>query len=168
MHRLILMRHANADRAPGPGRDRDRPLSPTGRLDAARMGRALAARGLRPDRALVSSATRTSETWDLLHDALGDVEVRHEAALYNAGPDVLRRYVEASEDEVGCLMVVAHNPGVHLLAVEYLIESAASPAILDRLSGGFEPGSAAVFTVDPAGRCTWEGLLEPATVGAGE
>lgn len=168
MHRLILMRHANADRAPGPGRDRDRPLSPTGRLDAARMGRALAARGLRPDRALVSSATRTSETWDLLHDALGDVEVRHEAALYNAGPDVLRRYIEASEDEVGCLMVVAHNPGVHLLAVEYLIESAASPAILDRLSGGFEPGSVAVFTVDPAGRCTWEGLLEPATVGDGE
>ncbi|MDI1280871.1 MAG: phosphohistidine phosphatase [Brevundimonas sp.] len=165
MHRLILMRHATAERAPGPGRDRDRPLSATGRLDAARMGRALAARGLRPDRALVSSATRTSETWDLLHDALGDVEVRHEPALYNAGADVLRRFVEASEDEVGCLMVVAHNPGIHLLAVEYLIESAASPSILDRLSGGFEPASVAIFTVDAAGRCTWEGLLEPGTVG---
>ena len=113
----------------------------------------------------MSSATRTSETWDLLHDALGDVEVRHEAALYNAESDVLRRFVEASEDEVGCLMVVAHNPGIHLLAVEYLIESAASPSVLDRLSGGFEPGSVAIFTVDPAGRCTWEGLLEPGNVG---
>lgn len=165
MHRLILMRHASAERASGPGRDRDRPLSAAGRLDAARMGRALAARGLRPDRALVSSATRTSETWDLLHDALGDVEVRHEPALYNAEADVLRRFVEASEDEVGCLMVVAHNPGIHLLAVEYLIESAASPSVLDRLSGGFDPASVAIFTVDPAGRCTWEGLLEVGTIG---
>jgi phosphohistidine phosphatase len=166
MHRLILMRHANA--APGPGRDRDRPLSAVGRIDAARMGRALAARGLRPDRALVSAATRTRETWDLLHDALGDVEVHHEAALYNAGADVLRRFVETAEDEVGCLMVVAHNPGIHLLALDYLAESAASPAILDRLAGGFEPGAVAVFTVDPAGRCTWEGLLEPRTVGEGQ
>ena len=93
------------------------------------------------------------------------MEVRHEPALYNAEADVLRRYIEASEDETGCLMVVAHNPGIHLLAVEYLIESAASPSILDRLSGGFEPASVAIFTVDPAGRCTWEGLLEAATVG---
>ena len=96
MHRLILMRHASAERAPGPGRDRERPLSAGGRLDAAGMGRALAARGLRPDRALVSSATRTRETWDQMHEALGDAEVRHEPALYNADTDVLRRFVEAS------------------------------------------------------------------------
>ncbi len=49
MHRLILMRHASAEREPAPGRDRDRPLSAAGRLDAARMGRVLANRGLRPD-----------------------------------------------------------------------------------------------------------------------
>ena len=161
MQRLILMRHAEAERAAGSGRDRDRALSARGRTDAAAMGRALAARGMRPDLALVSPAARTRQTWDLLHDAFGDVQIRDYEALFNGGADVLRRLVEDAEDEAGCLMVVAHNPGVHLLAVEYLVESAASPSALDRMSGGFPPGAAAVFAVDPAGRCTLEGYLQP-------
>lgn len=161
MQRLILMRHAEAERAAGSGRDRDRALSARGRADATAMGRALAARGMRPDLALVSPAVRTRQTWDLLHDAFGDVQVREDEPLYNGGAGILRGFVEAAEDEAGCLMVVAHNPGVHLLAVEYLVESAASPALLDRMSGGFPPGAAAIFTVDVAGRCAFEGFLQP-------
>lgn len=161
MQRLILMRHAEAERASGSGRDRDRDLSARGRSDAALMGRALAARGVRPDLALVSPASRTRQTWNLVHDALGDVQVREDEPLYNGSADTLRRHIEAVEDEAGCLLVVAHNPGVHLLAVEYLIESAASPSVLDRMSGGFPPGAAALFMVDVAGRCTFEGFLQP-------
>ncbi len=160
MQRLILMRHAEAESA-APGRDRDRPLSARGRTDAAAMGRALAARGWRPDLALVSPATRTRQTWDLVHDAFGDVQIRDDEALFNGGADTLRRLVGDAEDEAGCLMVVAHNPGVHVLAVEYLIESAASPSALDRMSGGFPPGAAAIFAVDSAGRFTLEGHLLP-------
>lgn len=165
MQRLILMRHAEAERAAGPGRDRDRALSARGRQDAVAMGRALAARGLRPDLALVSPALRTRQSWDLLHDAFGDVEVREDEALYNGGAETLRRLIESAEDEAGCLMVVAHNPGVHLLAVEYLVESAASPSVLDRMSGGFPPGAGAVFAVDVAGRCAFEGFLQPRDLG---
>ncbi len=161
MQRLILMRHAEAERAAGSGRDRDRVLSARGRADAAAMGRALASRGMRPDLALVSPAARTRQTWELLHDAFGDVQVREDEPLYNGDSSALRRLVEAGEDEAGCLMVLAHNPGVHALAVEYLVESAASPAVLDRMSGGFPPGAAAVFTVDVAGRCAFEGFLQP-------
>lgn len=126
------------------------------------MGRALAARGMRPDLALVSPAVRTRETWDLLHDAFGDVEVREDEPLYNGAADALRLLIEAAEDHAGCLMMVAHNPGVHLLAVEYLTEGAASPAVLERMSGGFPPGAAAIFSVDAAGRCVFEGFLQPA------
>lgn len=165
MQRLILMRHAEAERAAGSGRDRDRVLSARGRKDAAAMGRVLSAQGMRPDLALVSPAARTRQTWELLHDAFGDVQVRDDEPLYNGGSDVLRRFVEAGEDEAGCLMVVAHNPGVHLLAVEYLVESAASPSVLDRMSGGFPPGSAAIFTVDVAGRCAFEGFIQPRDLG---
>ena len=165
MQRLILMRHAEAEGPAGSGRDRDRALSARGRADAAAMGRTLAGRGMRPDLALVSPAVRTRQTWDLLHDAFGDVQVREDEPLYNGGSDILRRYVEATEDEAGCLMVVAHNPGVHLLAVEYLVESAASPAVLDRMSGGFPPGAAAIFTVDVAGRCVFEGFIQPRDAG---
>ena len=166
MQRLILMRHAEAERAAASGRDRDRALSGRGREDAAAMGRALAARGLKPDLALVSPSTRTTQTWELARDAFGDVEVRDDDPLYNGSADILRRLVESAEDEAGCLMVVAHNPGVHVLAVEYLVESAASPAILDRMTGGFPPGAAAVFAVDAAGRCTLEGFLQPRDLAA--
>ena len=167
MHRLILMRHAQAESsAPSGGGDEARPLSAAGRSEAALMGRALAERGLKPDLALVSSAVRTRQTWDQMHDALGDVEVRDQAALYNASADVIRRFVEGCEDEAGCLLILAHNPGVHVLAVEYLIESAASPAVTDRLSGGFPTGAAALFTVDVAGRCAFEGFLTPRSLGA--
>ena len=165
MQRLILMRHAEAERAAGSGRDRDRVLSARGHTDAAAMGRARAGRGMRPDLALVSPAARTRQTWDLLHDAFGDVQVREDEALYNGSSETLRRFVEAGEDEAGCLMVVAHNPGIHLLAVEYLVESAASPALLDRMSGGFPPGAAAIFTVDVAGRCSFEGFIQPRDLG---
>jgi len=165
MQRLILMRHARAEKTSASGHDRDRPLSDRGRADAAAMGRALAARDMRPDLAIVSPAARTRQTWDLLHDAFGDVQLREDESLYNGGAETLRRFVEAGEDEAGCLMVVAHNPGVHLLAVEYLVESAASPAVLDRMSGGFPPGAAAIFTVDVAGRCAFEGYIQPRDLG---
>lgn len=167
MHRLILMRHAQAETsAPSGGGDEARPLSAAGRAEAVLMGRALAERGLKPDLALVSGAVRTRQTWEQMHDAFGDVEVRDEAALYNAGSDVIRRFVENSDDEAGCLLILAHNPGVHVLAAEYLIESAASPAVVDKLSGGFPTGAAALFTVDVAGRCTYEGFLTPRSLGA--
>ncbi|ALJ09722.1 MAG: SixA phosphatase family protein [Brevundimonas aurantiaca] len=165
MHRLILMRHAQAEPNSPSGGDEARPLSAVGRNEALLMGRALAERGLKPDLALVSSAVRTRQTWEQMHDAFGDVEVRDEPRLYNAPADVLRGFVEASEEEAGCLLVLAHNPGVHALAGDYLSESAASPAILDRLAGGFPTGAAALFTVDAAGRCTYEGFLTPRTLG---
>lgn len=167
MHRLILMRHAQAEASSPSGGDEARPLSAVGRNEALAMGRALAERGLKPDLALVSSAVRTRETWEQMHDALGDVEVREEPRLYNAPAEVLRRFVEDNEEQAGCLLILAHNPGVHVLAGDYLNESAASPAILDRLAAGFPTGAAALFTVDVAGRCAYEGFITPRSLGAG-
>ena len=155
------MRHARAGAAVAGGGDRQRPLTDDGRDDAARVGRALAERGFAPDHALVSDATRTHQTWDLASDSFGDVEVRIDRALYDASSDALRRLVEGAEDQAGCLMVVAHNPGVHQLAVDYLIEAAASPGVIDRLTAGFPPGAAALFQVDVAGRPLFHGLVLP-------
>lgn len=160
MQRLIIMRHAQAEKS-ADGGDIDRPLSKHGRADALAMGQALAERGLHPDTVLVSSATRTHQTWDAVSQAMGDVEVHLAPALYNASSDTLRRAVEAAEDQSGCLMLIAHNPGVHQLAVEYLIESAASPGVMDKMSGGFPTGAAAIFSVDVAGRPYYEGWLTP-------
>lgn len=167
MHRLILMRHAKTERMAESGLDRDRALTPRGHDDAVLMGRILADKGLRPDLALVSSATRTRQTWETMHDAFGDVEVRIEPRLYDASTETIRRLVEDLEDSAGCLLVVAHNPGVQLLAMDYLTESAASPSILDRMAGGFPTGAAAIFEVDVAGRCGYDGFLTPKAFGGG-
>jgi phosphohistidine phosphatase len=167
MHRLILMRHAKTERAAASGLDRDRALTQRGRDDALLMGRVLFEKGLRPDLAIVSTATRTRQTWELIQEAFGDVEVRMEPALYNAPADLLRRYVEEAEDQAGCLLVLAHNPGVHMLAHQYLIESAASPSVMDRMAAGFPTGAAAAFEVDVAGRCAYDGYLTPKAFGGG-
>ncbi len=167
MHRLILMRHAKTERAAASGLDRDRALTQRGREDALLMGRVLFEKGLRPDLALVSTATRTRQTWELMQEAFGDAEVRMEPALYNASSDTLRRHVEAAEEEAGCLLVLAHNPGVHMLAHQYLIESAASPSVMDRMAAGFPTAAAAAFEVDVAGRCAYDGYLTPKAFGGG-
>ncbi|MDB5421205.1 MAG: putative phosphohistidine phosphatase, SixA [Brevundimonas sp.] len=167
MNRLILMRHAKTERAAASGLDRDRALTERGRQDALLMGRILFEKGLRPDLALVSTATRTRQTWELIQEAFGDVEVRMEPALYNASSETLRRHVEAAEDQAGCLLVLAHNPGVHMLAHQYLIESAASPSVMDRMAAGFPTGAAAAFEVDVAGRCAYDGYLTPKAFGGG-
>ncbi len=167
MHRLILMRHAKTERAADSGLDRDRALTPRGVADAVLMGGVLADKGLRPDLALVSSAVRTRQTWEAMRDALGDVEVRIEPRLYDATTDVLRRFVQDAEDQAGCLLILAHNPGVQLLAMDYLTESAASPSVLDRMAGGFPTGAAAIFEVDVAGRCAYDGFLTPKAFGGG-
>lgn len=160
MHRLILMRHAEAV-ARHPGGDRERPLSERGREDAGLIGRALAKRGMRPDLALVSPAARTRQTWELVQDAFGDVDVRIEPDLYNAPAEMLRALIAEAADDAGCLLVLAHNPGVPVLAGDYLLQAAASPALMERMTGSFPPGSAAVFAVDPQGRRTHEAYLTP-------
>jgi len=68
MKRLILMRHGKAERS-NVGGDFERALTERGLADAALMGRLLADEGLTPDRALVSAARRTQQTWNAVPQA---------------------------------------------------------------------------------------------------
>ena len=160
MRRLILMRHAEAEPTSTTG-DIGRALSVRGKADAQAMGRALAGRGLRPDLALVSTARRAQETWDQASHAFGDVVTEIDRAIYEAGPGELRALIEAAEDRSGTLVLVCHNPAIHRLAVDLMIEQAAAPSTLERLSGGFPPGAAVIFVADTAGRLTYDGFLRP-------
>lgn len=166
MRRLILMRHAKAEKTSPSGGDHDRPLADRGRGDAARVGLALAARGVRPDLALVSDSARTRETWDVLIEAWGDVELRIEPGLYNASAEEIGDAVGLVADEAETVLVIAHNPGIHDAALGYLGRCAPSPGVRDRLSGRFPTAAAALFRFDGAG-CGFEGLLTPKALGGG-
>jgi len=73
--RLVLLRHAKSDWPDVP--DRDRPLAKRGRRDAPRIGRWLREQGYQPDVVVVSAATRTRQTWDLVAPELGGSPAVH-------------------------------------------------------------------------------------------
>lgn len=118
MRRLLIFRHAKAEKSFPGASDIDRVLAPEGRTDAAAMGVYMAKHGFRPDRALVSPSARTRQTWDALRPAFGtaappDDIVDH---IYDAAASALSSVVAAAPDGARTLMLIGHNPGLHELA----------------------------------------------------
>lgn len=147
--RLIIMRHATAAGAGG-GSDHERPLTAIGRAEAERVGARLLELSAAPDRALSSSAVRCRETFDALAIALAHEPLVHfEKSLYNAGPAQLRHALAADPlPEAGSsetVLLLAHNPGVSLFALEIASTRAAEES---GLRAGFAPASFALFEVD--------------------
>ena len=156
--RLILMRHAKA--AAGTGRDIDRPLTRGGWDDARFVGECLRLEGPIPDRVLCSTATRCRETWQAVAAGLAagpapEIEVALDPDLYNATAATLLHAIEA-EAEAANVLVVAHNPGISLLALELVRRDPESAALMRE---GFSPATVAVFEVE----APWS-ALSPETV----
>jgi phosphohistidine phosphatase len=116
MRRLLLLRHAKTERDSVTGRDRDRALDARGHDDAAEIG-AWLLRQPRPARTLVSTAVRARETWDLLPAALRAVPTEHRDDLYGAETGDLLDIIRTVDGDPDTLLIVAHNPGLHELAL---------------------------------------------------
>ena len=114
MRELILLRHAHAESATAGQDDIARPLSATGLAEARAAGDWLREHGLRPDRVLCSTATRTRDTLAALGD-IGGAEVHEDAAIYDASPGTLVALADANRDAER-LLLVGHNPGLEQLA----------------------------------------------------
>ena len=113
--RLMILRHAKAEKGAPGERDRDRPLNPRGRKDAPQMGAFMAHHGLIPDQALVSTTRRTRETWDGL--VLSPrIPVSFEDRLYESGPEAIMAVLKETDPSARTLLVVGHNPGLHEVA----------------------------------------------------
>jgi phosphohistidine phosphatase len=118
MRRLLLFRHSKAERLQAGGSDRARVLAERGRADAARMGIYLSRHNLVPDRALVSPAARTAETWALAAVALRPAPMAQpDERLYDASVETLFNVIRETPTASKSLIVVGHNPGLHELAV---------------------------------------------------
>ena len=156
MQRLLLFRHAKAERTSPTGEDFDRPLDARGREEALLMGRVLLEAGLKPDLALVSAARRAIQTWEAAATAFPAARVDLVRNLFLADPDTLLEAAEAASDRAETLMLVAHNPGLHELALQ-LARGQADP----RLDRGFPTGAVAVFDVDEPGRYSLSDVLTP-------
>ena len=140
---LIVMRHASAES--GGRRDQDRALSFQGRDEARRVGLSIQSRGPIPERVLCSSAVRCRETWQALSASLGSTAaIDFEDSLYNASPEALLHSLSGIVDEQ-IVLVLAHNPGVSMLALELARGDEQS---VTRLRAGFAPAAIACFEVE--------------------
>ena len=116
-HRLVLVRHAKSDYPVGVP-DHDRPLSARGRREAPLAGRWLAENIVKADAVMVSTATRTRETWALINAEWSSApSPRFESGIYEASASALTALVATADESTGTLVMVGHNPGLEMLAV---------------------------------------------------
>lgn len=158
MKHLILMRHGKAEKDAPSGEDFERDLAVRGVDEAKVVARALKAYGIKPDFALVSEAHRTRQTFEAVKSEFGDMAVDVREDMYNADSNALRAVIEAHEAAGECILVIAHNPGIQYLALEYMFEAASAAPDRDRVRNGYATATATLFTVDVAGRPTFDGL----------
>jgi phosphohistidine phosphatase len=162
--RIIVVRHAKAE-----GHSRDdaaRRLTDRGVADAAAAGRAVAA-ALDAERAsgsavaLVSSATRTQQTWEAIAAVLADsradgatdgaadeeVDVQVSDELYDAGVDEVVAMLRQLPADVTAVIVVGHNPTMAGLLLE-LSAGTESPARARLSERGMPTASVGVLSAD--------------------
>ncbi|MEE2747406.1 MAG: histidine phosphatase family protein [Candidatus Thermoplasmatota archaeon] len=108
--RLMIMRHATTGWATFGQSDHDRELTDYGREETPKMAKVLQEMDWIPDLALVSSSTRTRETFSLLMPV--PHEIRDE--IYRASLDTLLSFVDEI-DQGKTTLIVGHNPGCELL-----------------------------------------------------
>lgn len=149
-HRLLLFRHAKSDWGNVDLSDIDRPLNARGRKAAATMGQFMRAQRLIPELVLCSAAVRTRETLDIAFEGLAKKArkpvVRFETELYLASPDRILRFIRDCKPDVSSLMIIGHNPGMELLALQ-LAAAADDSTVHERLGEKFPTAALAVIDV---------------------
>lgn len=165
MKTLFLLRHAQT--MPGQNQvDAERALTPKGLADAAALGKAMLARGYKPDAALCSTAVRTRMTLDGALQSFPGVATTIEKLIYTGDHIDLLGLIRRTDDNINALLVVAHNPSVHALAASLAADD--KPEFWDRLSAGFQTGAlcvlecpAAKWSDVAAGKNRLRDFLEP-------
>jgi Phosphohistidine phosphatase SixA len=119
---LMLLRHAKSAWDNLELSDHDRPLAPRGMRGAKQMGRYIGHHQLWPQRVLCSSATRALDTFELVEQHWGTpdqgrVEVTIDRSLYLCGVDGFMKRIQQITSACDRLMIVAHNPDLHDLAL---------------------------------------------------
>ncbi|SDD89097.1 SixA phosphatase family protein [Actinokineospora iranica] len=110
MRRLVVLRHAKSAWPEGVP-DYRRPLNERGRRDAPAVGRWLAEHVAPIDLALVSPATRTRQTWDLIRaDWPQTPPTTFDEQLYGEGADAILTVLAAIPDTAKTVLLIGHNP----------------------------------------------------------
>jgi phosphohistidine phosphatase len=144
--RLVIVRHAKAE--PYAGNDHSRALTAGGTRAAASVGRWLAEIGVAPDYALVSTATRTRQTWSGIARALADgIHTEYRDDLYGAGPEEVIDAVRWVPVNARTVVYVGHNPTAGELP-HLLDDGTGNDKVLGEIAMSFPTAAVAVMAVD--------------------
>jgi len=144
MKTLLIVRHGEAARGED---DRERALTPAGRQESAELGQLLRQRSFVPDLALCSPARRAKETWREIAAAFGySVQKRVVEEMYPGEPPELLAAIARVPAAVSTLMLVGHNPGLHLLAAR--LAASGETDALAVLRSGLPTAGCAVVNFD--------------------
>ena len=118
---LLILRHGKSSWQDMDLADHDRPLKKRGITAARKMGRYLAARGLRPQVIISSTAERARHTAVLACEEMGIAwQLIHLTPhLYHAPVQAFLDQLAQCSQDVMRLMMVGHNPGMEEL-IAYL------------------------------------------------
>lgn len=149
MRQLLVLRHAKSSWDERELPDHERPLNPRGRLAAAAMRDAMERLGLAPDLVLVSTSKRTTQTVEAFEPWADTPLVERMEALYNASAGELLGTLRLVKETVRSVMLVAHNPGIHELAMDLADARSGNyaDASLRRLREAYPSGALTEFTV---------------------
>jgi phosphohistidine phosphatase len=144
---LTLFRHAKSSWELNGLDDRERPLNARGLAAAPLMSAFMQENRIRPELVLCSTAVRTRQTLDFVLSGMKTApKVKYEDALYLADPFLLLERVRKTPRTVKHLMIVGHNPGLQILAIELIGEG--DPERIGAISDKLPTAGVVVMTFD--------------------
>ncbi len=114
---LHLLRHAKAADQESSESDADRPLADRGVAACEAISKHLATTDFSVERVFCSPARRTKETYSLIKGSLGDAKVSFREKLYLISASDLLEMIAEVPDKLTSIMVIGHNPGLHMTAL---------------------------------------------------
>lgn len=110
---LLLMRHAKSSWKYPDLPDRERPLNKRGEKDAPKMAKLLKHEDLIPEKIMTSTAVRAAKTAEAIAEKVDyEQEIDYLDALYLAEPSTVIDILHEVPDDIKCVLVVGHNPGM--------------------------------------------------------
>jgi phosphohistidine phosphatase len=157
MKYLTLLRHAKSSWDKPGVNDFDRPLNKRGREAAALMGAYIRNNNITPEHVLCSSAARTRQTLSLMLPCLdNDPVITFRDRLYLASPSQMLAQITSVPDQVSHLLVIGHNPGTQMLALDLVDPAQSNAQMTERLAEKFPTAALAHFQFDTA---AWKSIV---------
>ena len=124
MKSLFLLRHAKSSWDNPQHSDFERPLSKRGISDAILLSKYIQKHSISFDLILSSPSERTQSTLDLVLSSLNPIpSTIFKESIYHASASALSQLIKEQDEEINNVLVIGHNPGLHILTESLTDES---------------------------------------------